>query len=461
MTSGRDDESGRARDVGIVAVDVYFPKRYVDQADLERYEGAAAGKFTIGLGQTRMAFVDDREDIYSIALTVTSQLMEKAGVPYSDVGFLQVGTETIIDHSKSVKSVLMQLFGDNTDVEGVDSVHACYGGTNALFNAVAWMQSDVWDGRYALVVAADIAEYAAGPARPTGGVGAVAMLIGPNAPIVLEPCRATHMEHAYDFYKPNLMSPHPVVDGHLSNMCYLKSLDQCYQRYVRKSPLGSFSVVGGDADYAVFHAPYNKLVQKSFARLLFNDFLRDPENDLFDGVRGVASDIPLEASYDSKPLNDAFSKGMKHLYNEKAEPATLLPKLVGNMYTASLYAGLVSLLSTQPSSQLAGKRILMFSYGSGLAASMFSFRVASDAASVSALDRIRGYVNLERRIAACQQVVPDVMVKALERRVEVHGMSSFVPTGSLGDLVDGAFYLTEKDKRCRRFHQRLTRKPAV
>ena len=41
-------------------------------------------------------------------------------------------------------------------------------------------------GRYALVVAGDIAVYASGNARPTGGAGAVAMLIGPNAPLIME-----------------------------------------------------------------------------------------------------------------------------------------------------------------------------------------------------------------------------------------------------------------------------------
>lgn len=45
---------------------------------------------------------------------------------------------------------------------------------------------DCFLGRYALVVAGDIAVYAEGNARPTGGAGAIAMLIGPNAPIVLE-----------------------------------------------------------------------------------------------------------------------------------------------------------------------------------------------------------------------------------------------------------------------------------
>lgn len=44
----------------------------------------------------------------------------------------------------------------------------------------------VFAGRYALVVCGDIAVYPNGNARPTGGAGAVAMLIGPKAPLVLE-----------------------------------------------------------------------------------------------------------------------------------------------------------------------------------------------------------------------------------------------------------------------------------
>lgn len=41
-------------------------------------------------------------------------------------------------------------------------------------------------GRYALVVAGDIAVYATGNARCTGGAGAVAMLIGPHAPLIFD-----------------------------------------------------------------------------------------------------------------------------------------------------------------------------------------------------------------------------------------------------------------------------------
>lgn len=38
------------------------------------------------------------------------------------------------------------------------------------------------------------------------------MLIGPNAPIAFESkLRASHMAHAYDFYKPDLASEYPVI----------------------------------------------------------------------------------------------------------------------------------------------------------------------------------------------------------------------------------------------------------
>jgi 3-hydroxy-3-methylglutaryl CoA synthase len=53
--------------------------------------------------------------------------------------------------------------------------------------------------------------YAEGAARPTGGAGAVAMLIGPDAPIAFErSLTGTHMANVYDFYKPNLASEYPV-----------------------------------------------------------------------------------------------------------------------------------------------------------------------------------------------------------------------------------------------------------
>ena len=122
------------------------------------------------------------------ASVAVANLLEKYDIDPKSIGRIDVGTETAVDLSKASKTFLMDLFAaaGNTDVEGVDSKNACYGSTAALFNAVNWVESTSWDGRNALVVCGDIAIYAEGSGRPSGGAGACAMLIGPNAPLALE-----------------------------------------------------------------------------------------------------------------------------------------------------------------------------------------------------------------------------------------------------------------------------------
>lgn len=137
------------QDVGILAMEVYFPSACVNQTELESFDGVGQGKYTIGLGQSNMGFCGDLEDINSLCLTVVQGLVEKNGVEYADIGRLEIGTETILDKSKSVKTVLMQLFAEsgNSNVEGIDTTNACYGGTQALFNALSWVESSAWDGK--------------------------------------------------------------------------------------------------------------------------------------------------------------------------------------------------------------------------------------------------------------------------------------------------------------------------
>ena len=96
------------------------------------------------------------------------------------------------------------------------------------------------------------------------------------------------MELAYDFYKPNMESEYPVVDGKLSVKCYFSALDKCYQRYKEKA-LASSLQDNGDGfglshiDYLAFHTPYCKIVQKSVARMLLQDFLQESNPDLSPG----------------------------------------------------------------------------------------------------------------------------------------------------------------------------------
>ena len=47
--------------------------------------------------------------------------------------------------------------------------------------------------------------------------------------------RSVQMSHAYDFYKPNLDSEYPVVDGKLSIECFLKAVEKTYHGYLKKA----------------------------------------------------------------------------------------------------------------------------------------------------------------------------------------------------------------------------------
>ena len=139
-----DAQKGKqVENVGIHAIEIYFPSTYVAQDDLEVFDKASKGKYTIGLGQETMAFLTDREDINSISLTCVKNLLEKNNIIPTQIGKLEVGTETLIDKAKSVKTVLMQLFASskNHDIEGVTQMNACYGSTNALFSVIDWVQS--------------------------------------------------------------------------------------------------------------------------------------------------------------------------------------------------------------------------------------------------------------------------------------------------------------------------------
>jgi hydroxymethylglutaryl-CoA synthase len=61
----------------------------------------------------------------------------------------------------------------------------------------------------------------------------------------------------------------------------------------------------------------------------------------------------------------------------------MLPSRIGNTYTSSLYLGIASLLHAQ-GAELAGKRVGLFSYGSGYTSEFFSGVVGPRAAEVIA-----------------------------------------------------------------------------
>lgn len=465
--------AARPENVGILAMETYVASRAVKQADLEKADGVSAGKYTIGLGQQRMAFVDDREDINSVCMTAVQRLLDNYGIDPTAIGRLEVGTETLVDKSKSTKTTIMKLLegAGNRNVEGATVINACYGGTAAFFNSAAWVESSEWDGRYALFVAGDIAVYEAGPARPTGGVGAVACLVGPGAPLRLLPrSRASHAVDVYDFYKPSLGSEYPAVDGKLSQSCYLRAVDDCYATHQARMiashgtrPAGAFAPGVGKAgggmalagnglpsadasyDHVLFHSPYNKLVQQSFRRMLYNDARAAVAAGLPLPAHLAALEpfvrLPADKTYANRDLDKALAGVGGDLYAASVGPSEGLSKAIGNSYTGALWANLASITDALGGA-LDGRRLGMFSYGSGAIASMFAMDAYKGSGAFS-LDGMKAAMRLQARLDARTDASPAEFTEALAMRERTYGKSGYTPAGSVDNVPAGGWFLKE------------------
>jgi hydroxymethylglutaryl-CoA synthase len=224
------------------------------------------------------------------------------------------------------------------------------------------------------------------------------------------------MEHVYDFYKADLTSEYPIVDGHFSISCYTQALDKCYQSYNAKfkkyskltngTPNGHHHTeepTGIDRfAHIAFHAPTCKLVQKSYARLLYNDFLADKTREDFTSIDESVASVEYQKSLTDKGVEKAFMALTKKRFNERIYPSTLAPRLVGNMYTASVYSSLASIICEIPSGKLLGQRVGIFSYGSGLASSFFSVKIVGD------VSKIAKTLDLKQALEERHKVDPEV-----------------------------------------------------
>ncbi len=349
QTPGKTFGPGEVR-VGIDAIAFAVPRRYLDLTDLAAARGVAPAKYTSGLGTLQMAIAGPDEDPVTLATDAARRLLRTSGRSAEEIGLCIVGTETAVDHSKPVASYLQGMLGLPRNCRVFETKHACFGGTAGLLNAVDWITSGSARGRAALIVCTDIARYTLGSAgEPTQGAGAVAMLISERPRLIeLEAgITGSYAQDVHDFWRP-LHRKDALVDGHFSVQCYLDALAGAYNEW-RTLSLSTEPLVR-----TCYHVPYGKLARKAHQ-------LRC-QLDGRDEAAGVSSfAVEVERSLD-------------------------LPSQVGNIYTGSLYLALLSLLSKE-AAQLEGKRIGLFSYGSGCAAEFFAGRVCAGAAElVTAMD---------------------------------------------------------------------------
>uniref|UniRef100_A0A0K0DWH4 Hydroxymethylglutaryl-CoA synthase n=1 Tax=Strongyloides stercoralis TaxID=6248 RepID=A0A0K0DWH4_STRER len=456
INSNHTTESSVPINVGIQSLEFYFPKNYVDQSKLEIFDNVSSGKYTIGLGQHQMSFFCDHEDINSICLTVLSNLLSKNQIDKMKIGYLAVGTETIIDKR-------------NNDIEGVDIKNACFGGTQALFSAVDWVYSN-WETekRYAIAVMGDVAIYEPGRARCTGGAGAFAVLIGPNASLVIEKgLRSCYMNDIYDFYKPigGMSSDFPIVNSKLSLDSYIKAAEECYNGYCKKfKKLYGRDICLNDFEAIMFHCPFTRMIQKTLAKLAYIDFINNKGKYLLDSDKlEEFKKISIEEFDKDRSFLNTFLHSSSLLWEKKTKDNILFNARIGNMYTPSLYAQLVARIGRMNENMINDKisSFLLFSYGSGCASSMFSIKLNFLPSNKDAFIKIRNScIDAIERLEKRVEVTPEYYTKKLLEREEIlkgnipytpHSLSNLEKT----NLFPGTYYLKFVDSQYIREYDRF------
>lgn len=441
--------------VGIWAIECYFPKLYVEQTDLERHDDCV-GKYTKGLGLRQMGVCSAYEDTASQALTVTKTLLTKYNIDKTRIGRIDCATESLIDKSKSIKSILMQLFeSENTNIEGADNINACYGGTAALFNALSWADSSFnYDDKLALVVASDAAVYdpnGSPGARATGGAGAIAILVGRNAPhITMNPrWRASYSKNVWDFYKPDMSCPFPTVDAPATLTCYMQALDNCCGQLAPATENGS---ILNTFDYLIFHSPFYKIVEKSFARLYKNEITKSYINKTFDENNNNEWTKAIEKEWMGVARQD---------FENRVHPSLTFSQRIGNMYTPSIYSSLVSLIANLPDMENPDdtKNVSLFSYGSGLISSIFGITIhntgqVSDCDDCFSLENLKSnFKQILTRLDQRNKVTPQQFLSQIATERTRHRPKEYSKPSEQQmkeTLFPDTYYLSDIDDKFRR-----------
>ena len=388
---------------GIDDIGIYIPQLYLDASDFAKARGLDPGKLERGLGIRQMAIVDTNQDPACLASNACLKVMQKNKLTPDQIGRLYVATESSFDESKAMNSyvigMLEQVYGEDTfgHCGGIECKFACVSGSYALYDNTNWIRAGESEGKYALVVVSDIAKYDLGSSgEVTQGAGAIAMLLNDKPRLLsFDPkVTSTSIKNEYDFYRP-FGKETPIVHGQYSNLLYLIQVKNAlidYKKRVMKTGLIKLKegeTILDHVDYLNMHLPYSNMGKKALAYLVRHEWRSLPRWEKIIEEIGMDEPVPKDPRGTIESvLADAKFMAEDHqftklftstdiyteLYESKLASSLIASKMIGNLYTASLYLGFRSSLEFeyQKGVNLNGKRVGFCSYGSGASAMIFS-----------------------------------------------------------------------------------------
>ncbi|HEU4605237.1 MAG TPA: hydroxymethylglutaryl-CoA synthase [Nitrososphaera sp.] len=389
--------------VGIDDLAIYVPKLYLDYKDFAEARGIDPQKLEYGIGIKKMALADTNQDSACMAANACLKLMQRNRLHPEDIGRVYVATESSLDESKAMNSfvvgMLEQIYGEGSfeHAGGIECKFACVSGSYALYDNANWIRAEENNGKAAVVIVSDIAKYDMGSTGEyTQGAGAVALLIKEQPRLMAfdQKVASTTIKNEYDFYRP-FGKETPLVNGSYSNLLYLISVRKAFDAYKEKAiKSGLIKLKDGESitdhiDFFAVHLPYRKMGEKALAYLLRHEWrhlprwthvtkeIGTPEPQPKD-PRGTIESILADTQFmkADEQFRRAFMQTSfyNEVYEKKMATSLEASAIIGNLYTASMYMGLRSLLEFEfkKGTDLEGNRVGFGSYGSGSSAMVFS-----------------------------------------------------------------------------------------
>ena len=366
--------------------------------------------------------------VYTMAATAVMRLIDQYDVDPTRIKFLGLGTESSTDNSagaiiiKGMIDKALEARGKppiSRSCEVPEFKHACLGGVYGMKGAIRHLALDGAGGQ-AIVVCADIAEYARGSSgEPTQGAGAVAMLLEEDPKLAIVDLVGSGSASDYrlmDFRKPMVrfcsqdrseshhVQDFPVFNGKYSTTCYIDETLHALADMYEKRGLNPSEYLRS-LKTIFMHRPYRRMPETGWAiSYLFalgsgNDSDKaelaaycdeagiDPQA-LLDEMAAkpqVASLAePDSINYEAYPLTMAVYRvfrGSAKYQGEVIDKLSLGSETMidlGNLYTAALPAWMAAGFEQALDEDLlsVGEEVLTLGYGSGDAAEVIPFFMA-------------------------------------------------------------------------------------
>jgi hydroxymethylglutaryl-CoA synthase len=304
---------------GIVGYGAYVPRNRIKVDEIARQWGKDPAGIRRGLMLEEKSVPGPDEDTITISVAAARDAIARAGIESSKIGAVYVGSES---HPYAVKpsgTVLVEALGIGPEVHVADFEFACKAGTEAMFVALALVESGRME--YALAVGADTSQGAPNDALEfSASAGGAAFLFGRSDALadVVE-------THSYTTDTPDFWRRegefYPRHGGRFTGEpAYFKHVGNASRQIMEKTGLGP-----EDFRFVVFHMPNGK--------------------------------FPMQVG---KSLG--FSK-------EQLETGWVVPTM-GNTYSGSSPTGLAAVLDVADPGDL----ILITSFGSGAGSDSFVLR---------------------------------------------------------------------------------------